>query len=139
MKRGLWSLIRNPSALFKSRRNIRFHFDMWHGNGNLDRAIDLLDEQNKEDFRKFCKTQVSFCRGNMFICKSKTIINNFYVSICPWLEKCEKVFGFRNLKGYGSQRIYGFLAERFLSYWLQKNYKCKTMPIIFYDIRKDFN
>ena len=36
IKHGLWSLARNPSALFKSKRNLRFHFDMWHGNGNLD-------------------------------------------------------------------------------------------------------
>ena len=36
-------------------------------------------------------------------------------------------------------RIYGFLAERFMSYWFQKNTKSITMPIIFYDIRKDIN
>ena len=56
IKHGLWSLARNPSALFKSKRNLRFHFDMWHGNGNLDKAIDFLDDNEREDFRKyFCK------------------------------------------------------------------------------------
>ena len=59
MKRGLWSLIRNPSALFKSKRNIRFHFDMWHGNGNLDKAIDLLDNE-RADFRKYTQKNISF-------------------------------------------------------------------------------
>ena len=55
----------------------------------------------------------------------------------PWLERCEKLFGFKDLKGFGKIRIYGFLAERFMSYWFQKNTRVKTMPIIFYDIRKD--
>ena len=53
-------------------------------------------------------------------------------------KKCEKLFGFENLKGFGKVRIYGFLAERFMSYWFRKNSKYKTIPIIFHDIRKNF-
>ena len=53
IKHGLWSLTRNPSALFKSKRNLRFQFDMWHGNGNLDKAIDLLDDKERKDFRQY--------------------------------------------------------------------------------------
>ena len=49
----------------------------------------------------------------------------------------KKLFGFDNLQGYGKQRIYAFLAERFMSYWFRKNTKSTLMPIIFYDIRKD--
>ena len=70
IKHGLISLMRNPSALIKSKRNIRFHFDMWHGNGNLDKAIDLLDEKDREDFRKYTRENISFSRGNMFISNS---------------------------------------------------------------------
>ena len=47
------------------------------------------------------------------------------------------IFGFDDLNGYGLKRIYGFLAERFLSYWFQKNANCTTMNITFYDIRND--
>ena len=71
------------------------------------------------------------------ICKSKKILENYYSTLFPWLERCEKIFGFENLKGFGLIRIYTFLAERFMSYWFQKNTKSKTMPIVFYDIRKD--
>ena len=46
---------------------------------------------------------------------------------------------FKNLKGYGKIRIYGFLAERFMSYWFKKNTKSITIPITFYDIRKNLN
>jgi len=49
------------------------------------------------------------------------------------------LFGFENLKGFGKIRIYGFLAERFMPYWFKKNTKSVTMPMIFYDIRKDLN
>jgi hypothetical protein len=138
IKRGIWSLIRNPLAIFKSRRNIRFQFDMWHGNGNLDKAIDLLDDENREDFRKFTRKNISFNRGNMFVCRSKEIINSYYSSIFPWLDKCEKVFGF-DLEGYGKTRMYTFLAERYLSYWFNKYTKPLLWPVIFFDIIKKNN
>ena len=75
----------------------------------------------------------------MLICKSKEKLKNYYEVIFPWLEKCEKLFGFENLEGFGKIRIYGFLAERFMPYWFKKNTKITTLPIIFYDIRKDLN
>ena len=53
------------------------------------------------------------------------------------LEKCEELFGFDNLKGYGSTRMYGFLGERFMSYWFQKNTKYTTMPVTFFDINQE--
>ena len=135
IKHGLRSLIRNPSALFKAKRNIRFHFDMWHGNGNLDKAIDQLDNKDRDDFRKYTRQNVSFSRGCIFVCRSKKIINNYYNSIFSWLERCEKIFGF-NLEGYGRKRIYAFLAERYQSYWFNKYTKPLLWPVVFYDINK---
>ena len=107
---------------------------MWHGHGNLDRAIKLLEKKEKNNFTDFMNNNVSFNPHNMFICKSKSTLKSYYESIFPWLERCEKEFGFKNLKGYGMQRIYGFLAERYMSYWFQKYTKFKTMPIHFQDI-----
>ena len=65
-------------------------------------------------------------------------IEAFYKGL-KWHQrvKYKKLFGFENLKTFGQIRIYTFLAERFMSYWFQKNTKTKTMPIVFYDIRKD--
>ena len=75
----------------------------------------------------------------LIICK-KEILHQYYESVFPWLKKCENIFGFSNLKGYGLKRIYGFLAERYLSYWFQKNKRVKEYPILFKDISdyKDF-
>ena len=128
-------MLKSPSLFFnKNKRNIKFHFDMMHGKGNLSKAINLLDEENKEDFKKFVEDNISFNPHNMFICKSKKILKSYYDSVFPWLMRCEKIFGFDNLKGYGLQRIYGFLAERYMSYWFQKNTKFKIIPIYFKDI-----
>ena len=139
-KKGKKIIIKNPLLLFnKNKRNIKFHFDLMHGYKNLDRAIELLDTEDRNDFKEFVNTETSFNPHNMFICKSKNILKNYYSTIFPWLERCENLFGFKDLKGFGKIRVYGFLAERFLSYWFKKNYEFKTMPIIFYDIKKDFN
>ncbi len=136
LKKGFLKVITQPNYLFnKDKRNIKFHFDLMHGEGNLDKAINLLDNENRKDFNEFVNSETSFNPHNMFICKSKDILKSYYETVFPWLERCEKEFGF-NLDGYGLKRIYGFLAERFLSYWFKKNTNFCTMPIIFKDISK---
>ena len=139
LKSALKLFMKRPSLIYKNNRNLSFHFNWMHGDGNLDKAINFLDLSNKHDFKNFVQNEVSFNPHNMFICKSKKILNSYYEDLFPWLEKCEKIFGFDDLKGYGKARIYGFLAERFLSYWFKKNTNFTTMPLIFYDIRKDLN
>lgn len=127
-------IISNPLLLFNAKkRNIKFHFDMWHGEGNLDKAINLLDNEDKNDFEEFVNTNISFNPHNMFICKSSKTLIKYYNSIFTWLEKCENEFGF-DLDGYGLKRIYGFLAERYMSFWFKKYTRSATLPIIFKDI-----
>ena len=138
LKKGFNLVLKNPQVLFNQKlRNIKFHFDLMHGENNLYKAINLLDNENKKDFKNYVDTMQYFHPQNMFICKSKNLLQKYYETIFPWLESCEKIFPRENLKGYDLTRIYGFLAERFLSYWFQKNANCKTMDITFYDIRDD--
>ena len=134
IKQNLITMLKNPKFILnKNNRTIKFHFDMMHGEGNLKKAIDLLDTSDRKDFLHYVSTEVSFSPHNMFICKTKNILEKYYNSVFPWLENCEKIFGF-NLKGYGLQRIYGFLAERYMSFWFKKYTKFKNLPIIFKDI-----
>ena len=56
------------------------------------------------------------------------------IPLANCIKRCEEVFGFENLKGFGLKRIYGFLAERFLSYWFSKNYKVAEISIIGKDL-----
>ena len=136
IKYGKKALFRNPRAIFKSGRSIKFQFDMFHGVGILDKAIELLNDEDRENFREYVNNKTSYNQGNMFICKSKEIIKQYYKTVFEWLEKCEKVFGF-DLHGYGNIRIYAFLAERFLPYWFNKNSKVMDWPILFYDLKKE--
>ena len=134
IKNHLINFLKNPSLIFnKKKRNLKFHFDLFHGEGNLDKAINLLNEKDKNAFREFMNNETSFNPHNMFICKTK-ILKSYYDVIFPWLERCEEVFGINKLKGYGLQRIYGFLAERFLSYWFNRNFRVKEYPIIVKDL-----
>ena len=136
LKYGKLSLLKNPKSILKKNRNIKFQFDMFHGNGVLDKAIDVLNAQDREDFRQFVNNNNSINQANLFISRSKDIVNEYYKTIFDWLDKCEKIFGF-DLTGYGKIRIYGFLAERFLPYWFNKYTKCLDWPIVFNDLRKE--
>ena len=136
LKYGKKAFLRNPKIILnKKYRNIRFHFDMFHGNGLLDKAIEQLDSKDRTKFYKYVRTQTSFNQGNMFITKSKEIMNNYYSTLFNWLKKCEDIFGFK-LEGYGKIRLYAFLAERFLSYWFKENTNYLEWPVLFHDLRK---
>ena len=136
LKYGKLALLKNPKAMFSEKgRTIKWQFDMYHGVGNLDKAIDLLPDKDRENFRSFTRTETSFARGNMFICKSSKIMNAYFKEIFEWLSNCEKIFGF-NLEGYGKIRMYTFLAERFLPYWFKKNSNYLEWPVVYYDINK---
>ncbi len=140
LKKGFKLILKKPKILFsKKSRNIKFHFDLMHGENNLNKAIDLLDDKNRNEFRNYVNSMEYFHPQNMFICKSKKLLVQYYETLFPWLENCEKIFPSEKLQGYDLTRIYGFLAERFLSYWFQKNAKCKLMNITFYDIRNDIH
>ena len=83
LKKGIKLIAKQPSYLFnKEKRNIKFHFDLMHGYNNLDKAIELLDDDNKKDFHHFVNKKTSFNPHNMFICRSFLS----YVSI-PWRSK----------------------------------------------------
>ena len=102
----------------------------------MDKAIDALDTEEKNDFREFVNNKYSFNRENMLICRSKKLMNNYFSSVFGWLERCEPLFGF-NLKGYAKIRIYTFLAERYISYWFNKYSKPLNWPIFFYDTNEN--
>lgn len=122
----------NPKFFIKKNQNIKLHFDVFHGEGLLEKAIQQLNKKDQEGFENFVNTKNSFNRENLFFCRSKKLLNEYYNCTFTWLEKCEEIFGF-NLHGYGKKRIYAFLVERFVSYWFQKNSHYIEWPIFFFD------
>ena len=136
LKYGKLALFNNPKAIFsKKGKTIRWQFDMFHGVGILDKAIALLPEKDKNDFRDYTRKATSFSQGNMFITKSSNIIDSYFKDVFNWLLRCENVFGF-NLEGYGKIRLYTFLAERYLPFWFKKYTNYLEWPVVYYDINK---
>jgi hypothetical protein len=130
IKRGFKSLIKNPSIFFnESKQNVKLHFDMHHGYGNLDLAINVMEDPDRKEFRDFVDNSVLFNPHIMFIAKPM-IANQWFSKLFPWLFRCEKIFGFNNLKGYDTQRLYAYLAERYLSFWFKKYTKFIEWPVV---------
>ncbi len=128
IKRGWRNLLKKPGIFFNPNlQTINFHFDMHHGHGNLIKAINVMDEIDKIDFLNFVKTENSFSPHIMFISK-KNFIKEWFDTLFPWLERCEKIFGFEKLEGYDTTRLYAYLAERYLSYWFKKNTRYTYHP-----------
>ena len=133
LKRGWKLLLKNPSILFnKKKESISLHFDMHHGQGNMDKAIEMLSDNDREDFKKFVCTESSFNPHIMFITKPE-ILNRWFIDLFLWLEKCEKKFNFDDLTGYDTTRLYAYLAERYLSFWFKKYTKYLESPWTFID------
>ena len=134
-KHGKKILFKNPLFFFNNKNiTIKVHFDMYHGYGNLDKAINLINDRDREEFKNFVNTSNSFNPYNMFVCRSRDILINYYETLFPWLERCENIFGLNTEETYGKKRIYGFLAERYLSFWFNKHCKTLNWPVIFNDI-----
>ena len=107
---------------------------MHHGHGNLRKAIALVEQDDREDFLNFVNNSISYNPHIMFIARPE-ITNKWFNVLFPWLLRCEKEFGFENLKGYDTQRLYAYLAERYLSFWFKKYTKVKTCPWVFYNVK----
>ena len=135
IKRGWRNILMDPSILNqKQKQNIKLHFDMHHGFGVLDKAIDTMNITDRENFRKFVNKEIKFNPHIMVISKKK-ILNKWFKDLFSWLFKCEKIFGFKDLKGYDQQRLYAFLAERYLSFWFLKKTTYLESDWCFFEIK----
>ncbi len=136
LKNGNLSLLKDFKKILRPYWSIKFQFDTFHGDGYLDKAIEVLPSKDKTDFHNFVRENMSINQGNMFVTKSSKIMNAYFTEIFSWLEKCEKIFGF-DLQGYNKIRMYTFLAERFLPYWFKKYTKSLEWPVVYCDINKN--
>ena len=120
LKRGWKNLLKDPLILFsKKKENILLHFDMHHGYGNLEKAINELNDNDRNDFKNYVIHNDTFNPHIMFIAKP-SVISKWFENLFPWLDRCEKHFKFDDLKDYDTGRLFAYLAERYLSYWFRK-------------------
>tara|TARA_Y100000816_G_scaffold291401_1_gene282634 strand:+ start:173 stop:961 length:789 start_codon:yes stop_codon:yes gene_type:complete len=131
IKRNIYEVAKNPKVLFK-KNTLMDQFRIFHGSFFLEKSLELLPNHDKNGFIKFLNSY-ELNPYNMFICKNTKILFQFYNEIFPWLFKCENEFKNKSLSGYDKERIYGFLAERFMPYWFKNNFKTTTCPITFFE------
>ena len=98
----------------------------------MDRAINVMNIKDREDFRNFVNKNKSYNPHIMFVAK-KDLLNKYFQDQFDWLTKCEEIFGFKDLKNYDQTRLYAFLAERFVSFWFKKYSKTVEWPWTFYE------
>ena len=103
---------------------------MHHGYGNMHKAIEMLDIEDREEFREFVDTKNYFNPHIMFIAKPY-ILDKWFTKLFFWLSRCEKEFGFGDLSGYETTRLYAYLAERYLSFWFKKHTRFLENPWVF--------
>ena len=136
LKKGWKNFIKDPSIIFnKEKQSIKLHFDMFHGYGKIDQAIDVMQNKDRNEFRDFVHKSTNFNPHIMFIAKPK-ILNNWFNDVFTWLKNCEEIFGFKNLEGYETKRLYAYLSERYLSFWFKKYSNWIEWPYIFVDTEK---
>ena len=133
IKRGIRSILKQPEIFFNDKKqSIAFHFDMHHGYGNLNKAIEFINIEDRAEFLDFVNNSTSFNPHIMFIAKPK-ILDEWFNTLFPWLFRCEKDVKFDEVKGYDTQRLYAYLAERYLSFWFKKYTKFAENPWVFID------
>ena len=135
IKRGFQSILKDPSIFFNiNKQTLLLHFDMHHGYGNMQKALELINERDRSEFYEYLNKSSFYNPHIMFISKPE-IINRWFNDLFTWLFKCEKIFGFDDLKGYDTQRLYAYLAERYLSFWFKKYTKHLNWPWTFIEYR----
>ena len=133
VKRGFKNIIKEPSLLWKKdSETLKIHFDMHHGYGNLDKAISVLNNDDRNEFNLYVNNRKEYNPHLMFIARPQ-VLDKWFSTLFTWLENCENIFGFENLKGYDTTRIYAYLAERYQSFWFKKYCKYKTNAWVFID------
>ena len=101
----------------------------------MDMVIDSIKKLNNEDrdeFEKFVVEKSSYNPHIMFIAR-KEILDKWFTTVFSWLDRCEEEFGFKSLKGYDTERLYAYLAERYLSFWFTKYTRYREHPWAFID------
>jgi len=137
IKKGFRNYIKNPKLLFNRKKiSINLHFDLFHGYKLLSRSTKLINEEDRSDFISYINESTSFYPLELFVSKKKNILN-LYEKTFEWIFRCENEFKDLKLEGYGKERLYDFLAERFFSFYFEKYSKIKSWPYVLLK-KKDF-
>jgi hypothetical protein len=133
LKKAKKNILLDPTILIdKKKHNINLHFDMFHKYNGLKKAASVLRNGERDEFLKYINTKTEYFPFSIFILK-RDKFHELCEATFTWLENCEKIFDTTNFKGYGQIRFFDFLAERYFSFWIEKNTSHKVIPLTFFD------
>ena len=134
LKKTPKNIFKNPMILFdKNKHNINLHFDMFHLHGGLIRAASVMNTAQQKDFLNFVNTETEICSPySIFILKKKKF-DELCSTLFTWIYNCENIFDISKLQGHGQIRLFDYLAERYISYWIKRNTDYKISPFVFFD------
>ena len=134
LKKTPKNILKNPTILLdKEKHTINLHFDMFHLHNGLNKAASVMDKGLKNDFLRFINTETElFSPYSIFILKKRKF-EELCSSLFNWISSCENIFDINKLEGHGQIRLFDYLAERYISYWIKKNTNFKVSPLLFFD------
>jgi hypothetical protein len=98
--------------------------------------VKMLPDSEKIEFKEFLNKRNYLSAHGMYISK-KRIINCYSETLFLWFLKCENIINKNNnLSLLQNQRIFQYINERFLDYWMSKNVKIIRWPIAMYNKEK---
>lgn len=98
--------------------------------------IKILPDSDRIGFKDFLVNRNYLSAHGMYISKKK-IINTYSEVLFSWFEKCENIINRNNnLPLLKNQRIFQYINERFLDYWMSRNVRTLRWPIAMYNREK---
>lgn len=99
-------------------------------------TIKMLPDSDRIGFKDFLINRNYLSAHGMYISKKK-IINSYSEALFSWFEKCENIISRNNnLPLLKNQRIFQYINERFLDYWMSRNVRTLRWPIAMYNEEK---
>ncbi|MDA7714072.1 DUF4422 domain-containing protein [Candidatus Pelagibacter sp.] len=134
LKKTPKNIFKNPLILLdKKKHNINLHFDMFHLHDGLKKAASVMGKEQQNDFLNFINTETELSSPfSIFILKKKKF-EALCSSLFNWLNSCENIFNINKLQGHGQIRLFDYLAERYISYWIKKNTNYKISSFVFFE------
>ena len=107
-----------------------------HGAEIISDIIKLLPDKDQVGFKEFLANRNHLSAHGMYISR-KNIIKSYSEFLFSWFEKCEGIINRNNdLPLLQNRRIFQYINERFLDYWMNKNVKTLCWPIAMYNSEK---
>jgi hypothetical protein len=118
----------NKVKLPWQKLNLIEQYGLEHNLSDILLAIDLLPQPHRLNFQKYLEGK-QFAPFNMFITSPENA-KNYFELLFPWLFELQKNIDLTSRTPYQA-RAFGFIAERFCSYYFNTLHQPTFVPVSF--------